>query len=165
MLSPASSAHELLQTRLLRDPGGIEREVSATGSAQLVQALAAIASAFHPESHGPVVEAVLALRWAESEALAIAVLSFALELVSAVPSFVKLCIDALVITFLPTVDQAKGTQGEASAAVQERVHEALRGILRACPLSVGNLYAAIKEHMPQAHRSVYKGPCEKFGLH
>ena len=133
--SGSQSPQAALQRRIVSDPQSVEHEVS-NGSADFVHALAMSASVFRPEVHGAVVEAVLRLPWSDSEGLASAVLSFTIEVVSAVPAFVKPCVDALVLVFLPSEKVQADSKATVSAAVLQRSHDTLRDILRACPLSI-----------------------------
>lgn len=127
-----------LQARLRCDPGGIERELQAAGSMELVRVLSTCTSSLDPALHGSLVASVLGLQWREAEPLAAVVLDFVQELVGAVPAFVKPCINALVVSFLPNDKAPDSDVAEAAAeAVMPRVHEALRGVLRACPLGIG----------------------------
>jgi len=130
--------------RLLRDPHSAEYEL-AGGGVDAVHALAASASSIRPDEHGAIVEAMLRLPWSESESLCTAVLNFVQELVSAVPAFVARCIDALIATFVP---KPVSTEVGETEALLPRVHEALRGLLRTCPLGINHLYDSIKEHLP-----------------
>ena len=138
--------------RLLASPS-MNREL-ATGGADVVRALAQAASAFRPDEqgkgpgHGALVDAVLRQPWRESEVLCVAVIEFVQELVSAVPAFVPKGIDALVLSFVPPKSAAAAEMLLPEAVLLPRVHEALRGVLRACPLGIGHLYSSIKDHLP-----------------
>jgi hypothetical protein len=128
---------EVLQTRLRSDPVAVERELASGSSAELIHSLCACVSSIHPEVHTSLVVTVMRTPWRESEALAGAVLDFAQELVSASPAFLKPCVDALIGAFLPTdTPSASGAIGTHEAVIP-RVHVALRGIIRACPLGIG----------------------------
>ena len=166
-LLPEPSA---LIAMLQLDQGRVMRVLEASShSPEAVRRLAACVSGFRYEVHGQLVSSILQLPWRQSEALAAAVLEFALELVSAVPAFNKPVIDALVTTWLPAVTRkpvprsglsaSRQLEAEAEAAAeaaaraadeatQPLVHATMRGILRACPLGIPNLFAAIKEHLP-----------------
>jgi hypothetical protein len=151
-------AHSVVD-RLLASPS-MNREL-ATGGADFIRALAQAASSFRPDEqgkgpgHGALVDAVLRQPWRESEVLCVAVIEFVQELVSAVPAFVPKGIDALVLSFVPAKSAAAAEMLLPEAVLLPRVHEALRGVLRACPLGIGHLYSSIKEHLP--HR--------RFDLH
>jgi len=153
-----AAAHSVVD-RLLASPS-MNREL-ATGGADFIRALAQAASSFRPDEqgkgpgHGALVDAVLRQPWRESEVLCVAVIEFVQELVSAVPAFVPKGIDALVLSFVPAKSAAAAEMLLPEAVLLPRVHEALRGVLRACPLGIGHLYSSIKEHLP--HR--------RFDLH
>jgi hypothetical protein len=146
--------------RALRiDPSRVERELSAAGTPEAIRRLAACASDLHPDMHNSLVDTVLRLPWRESATLGAAILAFALELVSAVPAFNKMVINALVASWLPLAAAAPA-RGQKAAVVEEaegtvaRVHDTLHGILRACPLGVTNLFQAVKEHMPHRRHEI-----------
>ena len=85
------------QGRVLSDPTGVAREITAWASADAVRSLTAVGvRTLSPDVHAGLVDAVLRLPWRASESLSAAVLDFALELVSAVPAFNKPVVEALV---------------------------------------------------------------------
>ena len=124
------------------------RQLSASepAAAQTLQALAQVASCVRLESHANLVEVALRQRWRDDQALGDATLSFVQEVVSASPGFLRPCLDALVCAFLPEESRERkssrspAASSATSAAVAPgpwlapRLHVALRGILRACPL-------------------------------
>ena len=128
-----SFTHSTLAT----DPAAVERQITAWASADAVRRLTALgARSIQPEVHGSLVEAVLLLRWRESEALSTAVLEFALELVSAVPAFNKPVVNALVLAWLPPKPEPGNKLQPVPETTLPRVHETLRSILRVTPLAI-----------------------------
>ena len=121
---------------LLEDPHSASR-LLAIGGADAVRQLSQAVSALRPQEHDSIVDAVLRQPWRESESLCNAVLEFVQELVSAVPAFVAVCVDALIRSFLPAKAAAAAIEADLSHLLLPRVHEALRGVLRACPLGIG----------------------------
>ena len=142
----------VLHTRLLQDPAGVERELAA-GKPEHVLALCACVRVLDPQQHASLVLAVMRLPWLEADALASAVLEFVQDLVSAVPAFIKICVDALISSFLPNdkLPASSALTKPASAAILPRVHEALRGVLRACPLGIGCALPDPQTSIPPAH--------------
>ena len=147
------------------------RQLSASepaAAAQILQALAQVASCVKLESHANLVEVALRQRWREDQVLGDATLSFVQEVVSASPGFLRPCLDALVCAFLPeeTRERKSSRSPAASSAaapsaaaapalwLAPRLHMALRGILRACPLGTSQLFQCIKEHFPHRRRDL-----------
>lgn len=147
------------------------RQLSASepaAAAQILQALAQVASCVKLESHANLVEVALRQRWREDQVLGDATLSFVQEVVSASPGFLRPCLDALVCAFLPeeTRERKSSRSPAASSAaapsaaaapalwLAPRLHMALRGILRACPLGTSQLFQCIKDHFPHRRRDL-----------
>lgn len=107
-------------------------------------------SAIFLEHHAKLVEAVLRLRWRERAELADATLEFVQQLVSAQPTFVQPCMDALVFSFLAP----ETSEGSAAPApwLAPRVHATVQGLLHSCPLGITCLFASLKNHFPHRRR-------------
>jgi hypothetical protein len=123
-----------LRAKLLEDPEALARD-AVHGGAELIRRLCTCTSCFCPDMHHSVVEAVLHTSWQETDLLCCAVLEFVQELVGAVPSFHQQCIQALVAAFVPTKQAGSESAEELRLNVLSHIHEALRAILRACPLA------------------------------
>lgn len=145
------------------------RQLSASepaAAAQTLLALAQVASCVKLESHANLVELALRQRWREDQVLGDATLSFVQEVVSASPGFLRPCLDALVCAFLPeetrerkssrspAVSSSPSVSAMPAAWLAPRLHTALRGILKACPLGTSQLFQCIKEHFPHRRRDL-----------
>ena len=170
ILSAKAQGDGAQYTALLRQLSAAE----PAAAVQILQVLAQCASCVQPDMHARLVEVVLRLRWREDQTLAEATLGFVQELTSATPGFLRPCVDALVRSFLPeekresprrsardhAVAMGSGAAAAASAPalppawLAPRVHKALQGILRACPLATTQLFACLKEHFPHRRRDL-----------
>ncbi|KAL1523169.1 hypothetical protein AB1Y20_018124 [Prymnesium parvum] len=132
---------------------------SVVAACQMLHAFSLCASSIHADMHLELVETILTLPWQTNVQLASAVCEFVQDLITASTPFVRMCICALVESFVLPEDQAPddSREMESGSSVQEQicqhVHGALHGILKVCPLASSHLYDAVKELFPHSRRN------------